>query len=445
MDLPLFTLFRTINRGYVYDADWNNIYPISERAYQLLLDLKRGDASLADVERGSQEISGLTRRGLLSTERRRKMGPACLPVMETLLTRRLQKMTLQLAPAAGGGRPSGGPMPPELAKEAILFLREHATDASPVCVGFHGDGSPPEFSTVQEAVAFSEEQLRGKRIRYAVKTSRIPLADGIVPFLSAYKFDLTVCLNGPAEVSGETLEALSHIFQAHPDALRRVSVQLTLRPGDGFDEVNSLLASYSFLRKIRISPVFAGTTDPTMKNTVEECRGPKERYHVFLKYLHFAGRFSAQKCAPVLASCVGNLRYALDPAAAHSPFFDVCAPGGPCVSGEMCLMATAGGDLVPCEWGGEPSSAMTIGNIRGGIDMEKTAALLEAAKAAGARCEGCWAFALCLLRARLDPAGRSSPEARRQCANARESALHKLRQFALVREMKTIYDHSTIV
>ena len=59
----------------------------------------------------------------------------------------------------------------EVAKAAILYLRDHSVDTQSVYIGFYGGEPFLEFSLLKEVVAFCEDQLRGKDIHFTVTSN----------------------------------------------------------------------------------------------------------------------------------------------------------------------------------------------------------------------------------------------------------------------------------
>lgn len=185
MEKPLFALFQTINSCYLFDSNRNNIYPVSPDAYQVLQDLQNGRKTLEEAKSGSQEISNLVKRGLLSTKRVQKIEHVYTPLIEPLLSRRLQKVTLQLTQNCnfrcaychytsndGSQRThSNKRMSAEVAKAAILYLRDHSIDTPSVYIGFYGGEPLLEFPLLKEVVAFCERQMNGKEIHTYLSTN----------------------------------------------------------------------------------------------------------------------------------------------------------------------------------------------------------------------------------------------------------------------------------
>lgn len=474
MEKPLFTLFQTINSCYLFDSNRNNIYPVSPDAYQVLQDLQNGRKTLEEAKSCSQEISNLVKRGLLSTKRVQKIEHIYTPLAETFLSRRLQKVTLQLTQNCnfrcaychytsndGSQRThSNKRMSIEVAKAAILYLRDHSIDTPSVYIGFYGGEPLLEFPLLKEVVAFCERQMKGKEIHYTVTSNGTLLTDEIIEFFSAHKFSLTISLDGPREIHNRSrvfnggkgsfdtvIEKLHHFYKKYPDYFKTISINMVLNPSDDFDVINSLFSKYAFLKKIDVSSTLIDDVGATEKKVFKECYVEKENYHTFLKYLSLAERFPSKKCTPILMSYTGSVRKDMDEIRERPSFLDVCAPGGPCVPGESRLMVTVDGNFIPCERVSEVAEPMIIGNIYDGINLNKVYALLNIAQSTSESCRNCWAFSQCQLCAKYsEKNGALSSEMRLSyCKKSQKSAFHKLREFALIQEMKEYYNSSVIV
>ena len=474
MEQPLFTLFQTINSCYLFDSNRNSIYPISQDAYQVLTDLKNGVKTLEEAKEGSQEISDLVKSGLLSTKHVEKIEHVYTPYAEHFLSRRLQKVTLQLTQNCnfrcaychytcndGGQRThSETRLSEEIAKKAILYLRDHSIDTPSVYVGFYGGEPLLEFPLLKEVVSFSEEQLKGKEIHYTITSNGTLLTDEIIEFFSEHKFTLLVSLDGPKKIHNRgrvfnggkgsfdtVIERLRHIYEKCPAFFRTMSINMVLNPSDDFDEINSLFSMYPFLNKINVSSTLIDDIGAAEKNVFKECYVEKEHYQIFLEYLSLAERFPQKKCTRVFMNYAGAVRKNLDEMIERPSFLDVCAPGGPCVPGEGRLMVTVDGNLIPCERVSEVADPMIIGNIQDGVDMKKVYALLNVAQSTSGDCKNCWAFSHCHLCAKYSEKDGSLSSQKRlsHCGESRNSALQKLRQYALIREMEEYYNTSAVV
>lgn len=191
MQTPLFELFHTINSHYIYDTNKNQIYPISKECSGILGKVKRGELSVPQAAAESDEISNLCARGLLSDNRVETLEHPYTPFLHPLLTRRIQKVTLQLTQNCnfrcsychytsntGNQRlHANRKMPLDMAKDAILFLREHSLDVPEVYIGFYGGEPLLEFDMLEELVLFAEKELAGKKINYTLTTNAVLLTD----------------------------------------------------------------------------------------------------------------------------------------------------------------------------------------------------------------------------------------------------------------------------
>ena len=474
MEQPLFTVFQTINSCYLFDSNRNSIYPISQDAYQVLSDLKNGVKTLEEAKECSQEIYDLVKSGLLSTKHVEKIEHVYTPFAEHFLSRRLQKVTLQLTQNCnfrcvychytcndGGQRThSEKRMSEEVAKKAILYLRDHSIDTPSVYVGFYGGEPLLEFPLLKEVVSFCEEQLKGKEIHYTITSNGTLLTDEIIEFFSEHKFSLLISLDGPREIHNRSrvftggkgsfdtvIERLHHIYKKYPDYYKTISINMVLNPSDDFDEIDSLFSMYPFLRKINVISTLIDDIGSAEKNVFRACYLDKERYHIFLKYLSFAERFPEKKCTQVFMNYAGAVKQNIEEISERISFLDVCAPGGPCVPGEGRLMVTVDGDFLPCERVSEIAEPMIIGNIRDGMDMDKVYALLNVAQSTSESCKNCWAFSHCHLCAKYsEKDGALSAQMRMSyCEESRNGAMQKLRQYTLIQEMKEYYNSSAIV
>ena len=71
------------------------------------------------------------------------------------------------------------------------------------------------------------------------------------------------------------------------------------------------------------------------------------------------------------------------------------APGGMCVPGVYKLFVTVDGKLLTCERTNEPSNAGYLGDLSGGIELDRALKMLNVAKLTERQCQNCWAFRYC--------------------------------------------------
>ena len=471
----LFQLFQTINHDYLYSTGQNRIVAITRPTYEILQKVKQGQFSLDDFENEPEEIRRLKEEGYLSSRHIQKIEHTYTHYLSTLLDRRMQKVTLQLTQNCnfrcsychytcndGGQRNhSNKRMPLDLAKKAILYLREHSIDIPEVYIGFYGGEPLLEFPMIEEIINFVKTEMAGKTIHYTITTNSVLINDHIIRFFIENDVSLVISLDGPKEINDKhrvfaangkgTFEAiidkLQYIYQNYPDFFKQTTVNMVMDPSNDFDQINQLFTDYPFLKKMNISAATIDDVGAVEKNTYQEQFFSKQYYHDFLTFLYVLNRFPNHRCSPIFSAQPSAVRKALDDMTERDGLSDTESPGGPCVPGEMRLMVTVDGDFVICERVSEVSDPMIIGNIETGVQFEKTYALLNVAQLTSEQCKDCWAFFHCTLCAKYADANGvlSASERLKYCQKSRLAAFRTLRRKALIQEAAEIYNQSVII
>lgn len=469
MAIPLFKIFRTINSDYLYDSNKNQIFPVSKEAASLLKKVESGKLSMEVAQSQSNEISSLRARGILSERRVEVIEHPYTELSEVLLTRRLQKVTLQLTQncnfrcaychyTSNDGQQrthSNRTMPIEMAKQAILFLRDHSIDTHEVFVGFYGGEPLLEFPMIEELVGFAEKELKGKKTHYTLTTNAVLLNDYMIQFFIKHKVDLVISLDGSKEAHDKNrvfatngkgtfnaiIEKLKEISEKYPTYFKKMTINMVMDPSVDFDKMNELFIRYPFMKKVHVMSTIVDDVGALEKNKYLESFTYKERYQLFLVYLNLLNRFPRNLITPIFRNYGGTVKEDMDIVSERDCFPKQAVPSGPCVPGEVRLMVTVEGNFILCERVNEISEPMIIGNIYDGINMKKVKNLLNLAQTTKEACQNCWAFSLCNLCAKhSDKNGTLSTEERlRYCNKSKNAAISKLRNVALIREMTEVY------
>lgn len=475
MQAPLFELFRTINSHYIYDTNKNQIYPISEACSDILSQVKRGELSVQEAGIKSDEVKDLCAHGLLLDNRIETFEHPYTPLLQPLLTRRIQKVTLQLTQncnfrcsychyTSNNGNQrlhTNRKMPLEMAKDAILFLREHSVDTPEVYIGFYGGEPLLEFDMLKELVLFAEKELSGKKINYTLTTNAVLLTDYIIEFFMQYNVDLLISLDGSKEshdknrvfaATGKgTFDSIIHKLQEvsvkYPDYFKKITINMVMDPSIDFDVYSALFKQYPFMKKVHVMSTIIDDMGAEVKNVYKESFTAKERYNIFLWYLNAFERMPSNRCSPVLSSQNSVLKEIVFSLSERKQLPQKAVPSGPCVPGEVRLMVTVEGKFILCERVSEVSEPMCIGNIKNGLDFKKIYDLINVAQTTAEQCRNCWALSLCNLCVKYsDKDNTLSPNARLSyCNMSKEHALDTLRKIAMIREMATVYGYPPIM
>lgn len=298
MQAPLFELFRTTNSHYIYDTNKNQIYHISKECSDILGKVKRGVLSVPQAAAESDEIRDLCARGLLSDNRVETLEHPYTPLLHPLLTRRIQKITLQLTQNCnfrcsychytsntGNQRlHTDHKMPLDMAKKAIVFLREHSVDTSEVYIGFYGGEPLLEFDMLEELVLFAEKELAGKKINYTLTTNAVLLTDYIIEFFMQYHVNLLISLDGSKEshdknrvfaATGKgTFDSIIHKLQEisvkYPDYFKKITINMVMDPSTDFDVFTALFKRYPFMKKVNVMSTIVDDLGSEVKNVYKE-------------------------------------------------------------------------------------------------------------------------------------------------------------------------------
>ena len=352
-------------------------------------------------------------------------------------------------------------MPLEMAKDAILFLREHSVDTPEVYIGFYGGEPLLEFDMLKELVLFAEKELSGKKINYTLTTNAVLLTDYTIEFFMQYNVDLLISLDGSKEshdknrvfaATGKgTFDSIIHKLQEvsvkYPDYFKKITINMVMDPSIDFDVYSALFKQYPFMKKVHVMSTIIDDMGAEVKNVYKESFTAKERYNIFLWYLNAFERMPSNRCSPVLSSQNSVLKEIVFSLSERKQLPQKAVPSGPCVPGEVRLMVTVEGKFILCERVSEVSEPMCIGNIKNGLDFKKIYDLINVAQTTAEQCRNCWALSLCNLCVKYsDKDNTLSPNARLSyCNMSKEHALDTLRKIAMIREMATVYGYPPIM
>lgn len=472
MQTPLFELFHTINSYYIYDTNKNQIYPISKECSDILGKVKRGELSVPQAAAESEEIRDLCARGLLSDNRIETLEHPYTPLLHPLLNRRIQKVTLQLTQncnfrcsychyTSNTGTQrlhSNRKMPLDMAKDAILFLREHSLDVPEVYIGFYGGEPLLEFDMIEELVSFAEKELAGKKINYSLTTNAVLLTDRIIQFFIQHNVSVLISLDGSKESHDKNrvfaatgkgtfnsiIQKLHEISVKYPDYFKKITINMVMDPSVDFDVYSALFKQYPFMKKVHVTSTIIDDMGSETPNVYTEAFTAKNRYHTFLRYLNAFERIPSNLCSYVLS---GSLQDTVLAVSGREKLPQRAVPSGPCVPGEVRLMVTVEGKFILCERVSEVSEPMCIGNIKDGLDFQKIYNLMNVAQTTAEQCRNCWAFSLCNLCVKYSDKDNSlSPNIRLSyCKMSKTNAIETLRKVAMVRELTEYYGYPPIM
>lgn len=309
------------------------------------------------------------------------------------------------------------------AKKAIDFFLLHSRDSKEIALGFYGGEPLLQFSLIKRCVAYIEEQVEGKNIRYAITTNGTLLSEEVIEFLVEHNVLLSISLDGSKEEhdkhrkfqSGKgsfdlIMERLRHLKERFPEYYKDItfmpviSADVELKRVLHFFETDELLKNNT----VRYNTVVTTGLKPGMEDKVTY---DEEKFNLFYDFeylkmlLAIIGKIPEEK----VSSLVYTAEYE------HNRFYgcidrhDILRRnmhhGGPCVPGVARLFVAVNGDFYPCEKVSEDNPEYRIGNLETGFDIREMNTLLNIGNLTRKECQACWNIANCNICASNLPPG----------------------------------------
>lgn len=465
---PFVKLLRSPNFGYFFDVNKNEIVQVDDDVFSCINALLKNEEIHVD-EHVKECIEELKSQGYLSSNKVKEIKHPMTDYVGTMLERNMQKITLQLTQncnfrcsycpySQSNGIQRGHAnknMPIEIAKKAIIFLREHSVDCDKVSVGFYGGEPLLEFELLKEIVFFAEKELEGKDYSFTITTNVSLLNDEIVEFFIAHSISLVISIDGPKKIHDKNrvfaesgngtfdtvVKKLEHINEKYPEFFKKIMGNMVIDPSNSFDEINSLYENNSIFNKISIQSSALDDITSDQKNTYSPQFLEENRYNTFLAYLVALGRIPREAISSISYQHITYMWDAEEKMVSQTRLMDISAPGGPCMPGVLRMLVDINGNFLPCERVSEVSDPMLIGNIEDGVDLEKVRNLLNIGALTSDICRNCWAFMHCKLCCKHADTGDqlSGEEKSKHCNGVRESFYTELREFILMQEVHKEY------
>lgn len=426
MGKPFIKLLHTINAGYFYDVNRNQLVDVSEESYQYLQDL------LADKEVGTEpeEIAYLKQAGYLSDHHVEKIEHPETRNLPYILERKVQKITLQLTQQCNfrckycvysatdanlnQRHHTNLYMSEEVALKAVDFLADHSIDSEAVNIGLYGGEPLLAFPLVKKIVAYAQKKFATKKLTFAMTSNASLLTEEIVKFLADNQIDLMISLDGPKEIQdknrvfsdGKTgtfdivRQNLIMVQEKFPDYFEKLSINMVVDPRNSFELVRSL-ENDPVLGKVRTNISMMETDSMEEAVQSEPDFTMEYEYMEFLADLAYLKRLDEKKLPGVMQMSYAGKQSLYKKLNKGISSIAQAAPGGPCLPGQKRPFVDVKGNIFPCERVSETSECMKIGTLNAGFDLEKCNALLNVAKLSVEKCRNCWAFTLCGQCARM--------------------------------------------
>ena len=365
----------------------------------------------------------------------------------------------------------------EIAKKAITdFLDQKSTNTNDLyLLSFYGGEPLLEFDLLKNCVEFAKNRAResGKQVGFSVTTNGTLLDDAAVDFLVENEFLILISLDGPQEShdryrvfpngkgSFEAVAAnLKRFVQRYPDYGNR-GLNFTLAPPLDLDATEKLFEEMiSDFPISRVAMVNTGLVMPDgfSPTTRYGCRSTCAKSEIPLEAFQEYRYEDWEKLQPFETECVENLALCGSmEARSRKPFSLHLFEGQiearhkrpvqkkpperlmyvPCLPGFTRRFCDVNGNYRVCERV-DDSQAFLLGNVWGGLDVEKLERTLELRRHMG-DCANCTSLKTCdLCYARIPNSDGSSegfdPAFDRLCQKTRENDRRMFAQYTGIME-----------
>lgn len=175
-----------------------------------------------------------------------------------------------------------------------------------------------------------------------------------------------------------------------------MNINIVINPMDDLDVVYSVFQDGQVFSGIHALATTINDSTLKVKNCESERFAEQLEYHNFLLLLNELGVKSSRQVYPLSEVIIESAKKKLKNrySATQSVPYET-APGGMCVPGVYKLFVTVDGKLLTCERTNEPSNAGYLGDLSGGIELDRALKMLNVAKLTERQCQNCWAFRYC--------------------------------------------------
>ncbi len=469
MPHPFIQLFKTPRSQYVYDANKNEILPVSSEAFCFLSNCTRGSENIETTS--LTEIKELRQQGYLATESVvQDIRHPYTPFVGDFLDRKISQMTLQVTQGCNlrckyciyseeinqhQRSHSSKSMDWKTAKQAVDFLYAHSIDSDHVTIAFYGGEPLLALPLIQQVVAYSRELFDGKEIDYTITSNGTLLTDEIMHFLVNEKIHLVISLDGPKEIhdrnrvfagGGGTFDTimknLGRLKELDAEYHEKIQFSMVMDPANDFDCINEITISTKDFNQHNINAAIVDREYDEEEAAFSEKYIWKFRYQNFLAFLSVLGRFPPNRVSAISRSAISSLIQDARYIDLSGPLRQIDVPGGPCIPGQMRLFVNVDGNFFPCERVSETSPVMSIGSLETGFNVEKAIYLLNVGAITKENCRNCWAIRHCSSCAKKADIGEETLSAQfklSHCESIRLNAYVKLRQLILLNEINCHY------
>lgn len=418
MKKPLYNLFKTPTKYYIYDTISDKNISITSNLYEEL-NSKEFSVDLNDMAK--KEVEEIREYGFLKPNPIEKIAHPDEDVLELKLRRQLSSITLQITQqcnlrckycAYSGSYTnrvhSGKTMKLETAIACLDFLKNNSQDSDSINIGLYGGEPLLHFDLIKDIVNYSRKIFDGKKLSFFVTTNGTLFSDEIIKFFSEQNVYTTISLDGSenshdrnrvfANNSKGTfnviIKEITRIKKQYPEYFEKINFNVVLDQNEDYKETNDYFQYNSLFENSNITVSVISNeyrNEKIQTSEIFEIQWRTELYKVFMANL---GRISKKDVSNLFEQYISNIDNRMCNRIT-SDLGNTTTHSGPCVPAVNKLFVNVDGVFYPCEKVNEESEVMLIGDVSNGINLEKTLVLLNVGNITEKACKNCWAIRHC--------------------------------------------------
>jgi uncharacterized protein len=413
----LYHAFCSPKKKYVFDANRNTVFSVTDEQYAALSELERGNNTIENI----QVLRYFQTKGYCLDVVIKEIQNYDGEIVTAHLSKNIKQIILQVTQrcnlrcdyCAYSGKYANRSHSPksmdfETAKKALDFILERSADRKEIVIGFYGGEPLLELPLIKRCVDYIKTQATDRKVMYTITTNGTLLTPEVYEYLQDNNFNITISLDGPKQVHDLSrkfpngngsydviMEKIKTLQEKYDDVLDKIMVNAVINPDVDDNSAEAYFKSGDLLPFYMYTSSFINELYSEHKINYNAALMLSYRHEICKALLNALGKLNEEYISPLLINSIGEYKAEYKRFMKIPKLPTICHPGGPCVAGSMRLFVNTDGKLFPCERVSENSKLMNIGDLDNGFDYEKVKVIMNPAKGVAEHCKKCWAIMHC--------------------------------------------------
>ena len=433
---PLAKLFRTNEKGYLYDTGTNALLSCDDLEFNLLNNLFKYDVdkalNISATQCSSDEffraLNGIRTliegAGILATRSHIRFGGSHFSDLKDMVNSRLGMIQLETTERCNlrcgyclydshyrfkrnhGTRD----MHQDIAFKAIDLLAKNSRWKDSVAVTFYGGEPLLRVPFIMSCINYSRDRMKDKEVHFSITTNATLITPTLANYLAEKEINMHVSIDGPQDIHDQyrrdikgngsfqrAISGLKYLFDAYGDKRKSISLSMVYAPPysiDKVERVSQLWDQYPWLPRdigINISNARGmSTKDTYIRNNNDDSLFEWAKSRYIKDYCH------GQLSHPIASSILNKQLVRIVKRPVYKNPLETYCLNGCCIPGSRKLFVSVDGTLSVCE---RVESVCAIGSVEDGVnfDMLEKTYIKEYADKSIPNCSTCWALQMCSI------------------------------------------------